>query len=146
MTIRRILCPVDFSDLSERGLRYAVDLASQISAEVVLLYVHELSDYLVPPSPAALIDMWPTALETARRDLVALAARYAGHGVTVSAVVREGVARSEIVQAASDLDAQLIVIGAHGRGGMSRLLLGSVADRVLRRSPVPVLVVRDPAP
>ncbi len=145
MKIERILCPVDFSPTSEAALRYAIELAAQLKARVDVMHVFEMSDYLVPENPAVKMDLMPKAAEQSRRDLDELVARYGKQGVALQAVHHEGHARSQIVKTSKELGSQLIVMGTHGRGGMERMLLGSVADRVLRTSDVPVLVVREHA-
>ena len=78
----------------------------------------------------------------AENTLAARASEIRGAGVAAHAVVRSGVAVDEILSTAADERCELIVIGTHGRGGLSRFLLGSVADRIVRLAPCPVMTVR----
>jgi len=142
-SIKTILCPVDFSERSERSLRYAIDLAAQLHARVHVFHVYEMSEYVVPENPVVRDDLLPRQAETARADLEAVVARHAGGPVPLTSSMKEGVARRLILDAAKEHAADLIVMGSHGRGGVARFMLGSVAERIVRASPVPVLVVRD---
>ena len=140
----RIVMPTDFSDCA----REAWELAKRVSRATggELIVSHVLPEPLrlgqvvfvgEPTSPAGQsARAW---VEAALEDLVSEAR---AHGLEARAVLRTGVADEEIVALALDERADLIVIGTHGRGGMNRLLLGSVADRVIRRAPCPVLIVR----
>ncbi len=141
--IRRILCPTDFSEGSDRALEQAIELARELGASVVVAHVFELAKLLLPESPGMLIDPIPPAIESARRDLNALVARNADRGVAIEAALREGTPSSDLVAMADAAGADLIVMATHGRGGLARALLGSVADQIVRTSRVPVLLVRD---
>jgi nucleotide-binding universal stress UspA family protein len=136
MLIRSILCPVDFSERSEDALRVALKLAEKLGAEIRLVHVFQ------PPAMA----VSETTLADARRglahDLEALARRYSGHGVAVTPRLLDGVPYEEIVAAAEDSEIGLVVMGTHGRHSLPRYLLGSVAERVVRLSRVPVCTVR----
>ena len=90
-------------------------------------------------------EVYATARTWGRAELDKWAAQGAAAGLKVRPVLRSGVPHEEIVALATDEFADLLVIGTHGRGGMSRVLLGSVADRVVRLAPCPVLTVRGPA-
>ncbi|MEP7118227.1 MAG: universal stress protein [Acidobacteriota bacterium] len=141
---KRILCAVDFSNHSRRALDHAVAIARQYESAVTAVYVF-------PPSPAPAAGMGAMAIpqmmltdvdrERLVRDLRAFAAVESAPGVVIDAVLREGYPATEIVDCAAALGANLIVMGTHGRSGVERLLLGSVAERVLRRAQCPVLTV-----
>lgn len=143
--INTILSPVDFSGTSEYALQYAVDLASQLNAEVKVIHVYQFPAFTVPESEfVAPLDSdfeadYPARLQEQVDNLVE---RYVSSGVKVTGGLAEGVPYSEIVRAAKELSADLIVLGTHGRTGLAHLLLGSVAERVVRLSPIPVLTVR----
>ena len=140
-SIERILCPVDFSECAEHALRYAIALAERFEASVTLLHVHQPAAHAIPA-----VELLPEVgsdedvRQHLSRELEALAKRYSGHGVAIDPKIGEGVPYELIVQAAEDAD--LIVIGTHGRTGVRRLVLGSIAERVVRLSPVPTCTVR----
>ncbi len=139
---RGILCPTDFSDSSEAAFRLAADLARCHRCRLVLLHVLEVpaSAYLggvLVPDPAEQADEARARLERLQPD---------GPAVEVERRLVEGQPAEEIVQAATETGCDLIVLGTHGRTGVGRLLLGSVAEQVLRNAPCPVLTVKAPRP
>jgi len=137
-----ILVPVDFEEGSIRALEVAGELASALGEEVVIVHVHALPIYTYPGlDPAAIPPLLTEVTDAARRALEEFAAR---QGID-RAVLREGEVATEILSAASDLGARMIVMATHGRGGIAHALLGSVTERVLRRAAVPVVTVRGPA-
>jgi nucleotide-binding universal stress UspA family protein len=143
MMIKKILCAIDRSPSSLQAFGYAIALARWQSARLNLLEVVEEA----PPPPgvtrAPKSDGVPNETRTAlERDLRrALTARRASD-VKVEISLRKGTAVQEILAQAKTSRADLIVIGSHGRGGVQRLVLGSVAERVLRLATCPVLTVR----
>lgn len=145
MRVDNILCPVDFSELSGLGLRYAAALARRHGARLTVLYAHSFQ----PPPYFSVNEL--EALQQRLRDSVgqahaALQRFIAQHGAgPAEAMVVEGLPADVIRRVAADTGAGLIVIGTHGRSGVNRLMLGSVAERVLRESRVPVLTVRGDA-
>jgi universal stress protein A len=139
VSIRSILCPVDFSLASEEALRYAVSLAAQVGAERVhVLHVHQ------PPRLSAVSG--GAAVDASKRDaahrLEDVTKRYSAHDVELFPHFVEGVPYEEIVREAQRLGVDLIVIGTHGRTGLAHMLLGSITEHVVRRSPIPVCTVR----
>src|SRR5262245_5103911 len=125
--IRRILCPTDFSECSDASFQFAVDLARTFGASVHLVHVHELRAYSMPDGALLFAD--PSLLARVNEELSqALAKRAEGVGVSVTTQLVEGVPHREIVRLAADLPAELIVIGTHGRSGVTRYLIGSVAE------------------
>ena len=119
-------------------------LARGLAAELILLHVavetplyNEGLRKLVEPRK-----VYEAQRAWAENTLAARAAEIRGAGVSAQAMVRSGVAVDEILTAASDERCDLIVIGTHGRGGLSRFFLGSVADRIVRLAPCPVMTVR----
>ncbi len=143
----RIVVPTDFSDCSQEAWAVAKRVAAAPGSELILLHV--LTE--VPLYAEGVLNIknarkiregarkW---VESALDDWVAKAR---AEGLSGRAVVRSGVAHQEIVGLVRDERADLVVIGTHGRGGINRALLGSVADRVVRLAPCPVLTVREPA-
>jgi nucleotide-binding universal stress UspA family protein len=146
--ITRILCPVDFSECSDHALRYAQDLAEAFGAELKLLHVVEVP-FLPSYSMAGVPDLsMPIEQleEGAREHLekVLERTRQQVEGIEVSGEVRPGTAFVEIIDTAREMDADLIVMGTHGRSGLKQLLIGSVAEKVVRKAPCPVLTVKHP--
>ena len=137
LQIRRILVPTDFSDAADQALRYAIDLASKLGAEIHLVHAWQLSAYASPSS-----DLAKGMERDLAADLAALAQRYGAHGVVIHRSLRMGVPYVEITEAAKDLSCDLVVIGTTGKTGLEHFLLGSVAERIVRTSEVPVLTVR----
>jgi nucleotide-binding universal stress UspA family protein len=137
----RIVVPTDFSDCSEEAWRLARRVAAA-GGELVLLHVlSEAPLYRESPTTdvRAVYDGARRWAETALEERVAAART---EGLSARAALRSGVAYREIVALATDERADLIVIGTHGRGGMDRALLGSVADRVVRLAPCAVMTIR----
>ena len=143
-TFRKILVPVDFSEHSDEAVRVASDLAKLCGAPLTLVHVYQLPVYPLPegaifPPPEAVAEQ----LTTAGRDLDKLAATARAAGAPgVETVVRQGVPFSDIVAFARDGGFDLIVMGTHGRTGLKHLLIGSVAEKVVRKAPCAVLTIR----
>ncbi len=141
---RRLLVPVDFSPPSEAAWAVARRLAGAVGAEVVLLHVTvEAPLYAEGPFTGARArDFYAAARAWAEKTLEQWAAAARAEGLAVRALVRAGVPHREILAVAGEAGIDLIVIGTHGRGGLERALIGSVADRVVRLAACPVLTVR----
>jgi nucleotide-binding universal stress UspA family protein len=139
---------IDFSDLSNHALDHALEVASLNAGEVHVLYVQEENALdAVIPLPTNLSASVDNTLEQVRQRagerVAAVAAKRTRLAVSrVVAHLRHGSPASEIAQLAADLDADLVVVGSHGRRGVERLLLGSVAERVSRLARCPVWIVR----
>jgi nucleotide-binding universal stress UspA family protein len=143
LNFRRMLCPVDFSPTARRAFDYAVALAARLGADVEVLHVYQPQAYLMPES----VYDFPPALELNLTDrLLAQLNDFVKHqidsGVTITTKLSEGVPHLEIVRIAQEHGVDLIVIGTHGHTGLSHLLLGSIAERVVRHSEVPVVTIR----
>lgn len=141
LPIKTILHPTDFSKPSESALRLACALARDYEARLVLLHVVEPPVYygelgMTVPLP-------PDFHEGLHRRLSNLVP--ADSGIPVETVLIEGSAPREILHVAEDQKVDLIVLGTHGRTGVARVLLGSVAESVIRHSSIPVLTVKTPA-
>ncbi len=142
MIPKQILVPTDFSETAERGVRYAFELAQHIGAKVHLLHV-----YLIPTPPvggALAGSFFEETEDQAKRRLEEATHKYREHPSFGSHLVTTGEPSGAIVEVARKIGADLIVIGTHGRSGVQRLLLGSVAETVLRSAPCPVLAMRLP--
>ncbi|MCC7540105.1 MAG: universal stress protein [Deltaproteobacteria bacterium] len=143
MQIRKILVPVDFSPQSEVALMSAIDLAKTLGASITLLHAYEIPVYTLPDGAWTLPAAQATALaDDAQRALDELVKKYAWAGVPITAKLCRGAPYEEITRGATETDADLVVIATHGRTGLAHLFLGSVAERVVRTSPVPVLTIR----
>ena len=142
--IRRILCPVDFSDYSRRALDHAFAIARWYESTVTVLHVVSPAPVAgYGPGPGTFPPMVLTAVDRAQllAETRAFVEAEAAPGVGIEPVVREGQTAAEIVDQADGMNADLLVIGTHGRSGFERLLLGSVAEKVLRKARCPVLTV-----
>ena len=143
MTLKRILLPTDFSETAAHALGYAREMAERFGAEVHVLYVvpdPTPQDWAVgaaAPIVSDLLDKWRADAER-HLDQVSLG------GVDTVRALRVGHAFMEIVRYATDNAIDMIVMGTHGRGPVRHLLLGSVAEKVVRKAPCPVLTVRQP--
>lgn len=141
---RRILHPTDFSRASAPAFRRAVALARACRAPLMVLHV------MTPPSPfisegappSSYTELLIVARRSAKRRLAAVLARARRERVRARAIFAEGLPADGILRAARRGRADLIVMGTHGRTGVSRVFMGSVADRVVRESRCPVLTVR----
>jgi nucleotide-binding universal stress UspA family protein len=143
MTFHRIMCPVDFSAGSKEALRVAADLAREHDATLVLVHVWSPAQltmgdgYLAPPVIQDMLDGETAQLAKSKAEAQQLGVK------EVATRLITGVPWHEIVSAArTDGAIDLIVIGTHGRTGLAHVLLGSVAEKVVRHAPCPVLVVR----
>jgi universal stress protein A len=140
--LRRIVCAVDFSETSVAATEYAIELAIALRAKVRLLHVVQSPAYAL--ADGEIVGGRDVAVELGeelRGELERLGKKYAGRGAKIDTQLVEGVPYAEIVRIAKELPADLIVMGTHGRGGLSHLLLGSVAERVVRTAECPVLTV-----
>jgi nucleotide-binding universal stress UspA family protein len=135
-SIRTILHPTDFSECSAAAVPVARALVRDRGARLILLHAISLVDVPHLREPVC------------RESLAALREHVAGPDLEcpVETRLRFGTPPEEILRAAGELECDLIVLGTHGRSGLGRLLLGSVAEEVLRRSPCPVLLVKPPLP
>jgi nucleotide-binding universal stress UspA family protein len=142
--IRRILCPIDFSDYSRRALDHAIAIARWYESTVTVLHVFSPVPVAVyGPGPVVFdpITLIPADRDQLLANIRAFIEAESAPGITTEALVREGNTAAEILNQATSMNADLLVIGTHGRSGFERLLLGSVAEKVLRKARCPVLVV-----
>lgn len=145
--IKRILVPVDFSDCSSAALDTAAILALGFGATIDLLHVWDAPSVLAPETVVGKPDSFLTLAEIAdahsRTSMEKFAEAARGRGIPIQSTHRiQGAAAERICRFAKDEGYDLIAMGTHGRSGFTHLLMGSVAERVLRHSPVPVLTVR----
>ena len=143
---RRILMGTDFSDCSKEALDYAVLLAKQFGAELYLLHVFDAPASFIPGVGSVAgpeVFEWIDELRQGeRKRLDTLAEEIGQKGVEVHSILKDGTPFREIPKAAKETAADLIVLGTHGRTGFDRFMAGSVAERVVRRSPCPIFLVK----
>jgi nucleotide-binding universal stress UspA family protein len=145
--LHRILVPTDFSKSSDNAVKYAAAFAEKFGAELHVLHVVQDLALFIPEAVLITPVMMPpldqfkaaaqTALDKAIKDLNLT-------GFKVQTEVAQGVPFTEIIRAAREKDVDLIVMGTHGHTGIVHMLLGSVAEKVVRKAPCPVLTVRHP--
>ena len=143
--IQRILCPTDFSPHSNEATAWAADLAGRYGASITLVHVYQPVSMILPEGfvlksaedIAELLHALDQALAGARSELARVAPR-----VSVDSVLLQGAPFAEIVRYARENGCDLIVLGTHGRTGLRHALLGSVAEKVVRKAHCPVLTVR----
>jgi nucleotide-binding universal stress UspA family protein len=145
--LHRILVPTDFSKHSQNALTYAIAFAEKFQAELYLLHVVQDLAVFVPdmvtvaPPPAPAMEQLTNA---ARQALDRVVRDHKLERFSLHREVREGAPFYEIVRFAQEATIDLIIMGTHGRGGLAHVLLGSVAEKVVRKAPCPVLTVRHP--
>jgi len=141
--IRKILVTTDFSPLSAAGAEYARMLARTFRAQLCLAHVLEAPGSVGEPNiDLAYAGVWPAIEENAKKELRTFASRNLRGVRNVELRLLEGMAHDQIVRFAGDRGFDLIVMATHGRTGLAHLLIGSVAERVVRHSPVPVFLVK----
>lgn len=140
----RIVVPTDFSAESDKAWQVARRLARAVGGQLHLVHVFVeaplYSEALM--SGDRVREVYAEGRAWVEREMARLAEAARGEGLTVRTSLREGAVAAAIVEAAREDAADLVVVGTHGRGGIDRALLGSVADRVIRLAPCPVLAVR----
>jgi nucleotide-binding universal stress UspA family protein len=124
--IKRILVPVDFSEPSKTAVNYALSLALEFDAELVLAHIAPFDRLFFEKAKVQLIDLIPVELR---------------ERLHFETMVKSGDVRDEILGIVNDRQLDLVVMGSHGRGYFERMVLGSVTERMLRKLPVPVLTV-----
>ena len=144
VTLKKILCPVDHSECSYLALKYAISLALKDEAKLYLMHVIDSRLYdteMYKLSPYKLNEIDESKIRT---DLMKSLPEGTTDVLEVETIVVKGVPFNEIINAATEISVDLIVIGTHGRTGISHVMLGSVAEKVVRKAPCPVLTVRMP--
>lgn len=146
VSTNRILCAIDFSDFSLDALRHGLVLARWYSAQLTLLHVYQISQPLPVEGPRRGVPVFvaadPNQVEEDVRQFCAPVLGASGQSVEI--VVRPGDAAREIRNEAERLPFDLLILGTHGRSGFERLFLGSVTEKVLRSTRVPVLTIPPP--
>jgi nucleotide-binding universal stress UspA family protein len=144
MQIKTVLFPTDFSQGARAAMDYAVSLAQDYKAKLILLYVIQdisIAEWYIPSSISA-ADLVEDMQKSAEQEMDKWGSEVGANVAMVERIVTRGVPFVEIIRIAKEQNADLIVIGTHGRTGIDHMLFGSTAEKVVRKSPCPVLTVR----
>ncbi len=142
ISLKKILCPIDHSDCSKEALKYAVSFAMKDKAKLYLLHIIDIRsfseglDAMSKPIPDE------ETLEQLRTKLLDCIPEEIRDDMDVEATVIQGIPFAEIISTAKEKEIDMIVIGSHGRTGISHMMMGSVSEKVVRKAPCPVLTVR----
>lgn len=135
---KTILVPIDFQDASLDALAFARDLASRLGLEVVLLHAYAIPVVVYPGFDPIVAPGLPDEIaDTAKSALEKLAADSGG----LRTLIRAGDPATEILKVIEEVRPALVAMGTHGRTGLAHLLLGSVAEKIVRSSPIPVVTI-----
>ena len=141
---KKILCPVDHSECSYLALKYAASLALKDEAKLYIMHVIDTRAYdteIYKFSPYKLDD---ATISKIHADLLKSLPEGTTDLLEVETIVEKGIPFNEIVNTGEKLGMDIIVIGTHGRSGLTHVMMGSVAEKVVRKAPCPVLTVRIP--
>jgi len=145
LTAKQILVPIDFSDGSSRAVAQAVELARALGSSLELFHAYQLPVFALPDSSVTVSPTYVADLtDRAQKELDRHREQLVSEGLSVTTKLLEGNPADAIVERATAINAQMIVLGTHGRSGFRRFLLGSTAERVVRTATVPVLTVHLP--
>lgn len=142
LTLKRILVPIDFSEPSEAALKYGIALARGFNAKLYLLHVLAKAPAENTESVEYPIGLFERMRDAAREHLGNILTDHRAKDLSSEFTTQVGTPHAEIIRYAKDHDIDLIVMGTHGRGPVAHMLMGSVAEHVVRRAPCPVLTVR----
>ena len=143
MTASHILVPTDFSEYADYALDYAIELAQKLQARLTLLHIIDTMPLGVVEEGSMLPPSYWQELETnLEQSMEASLKRLDDVGLQGEPIIVHGVPFQSIIDTAQDKAVDLIVMGTHGRTGLTHVLMGSVAERVVRMAPCPVLVTR----
>lgn len=143
--LKRLLVPTDFSDFSGEAVRYACELAQRFSAELHVLHVAQDAFPLVPEAGMLSVshgEYMTQVIASAERLIQDVPKRSDYQGAVAARVVEVGIPFIEIIRYAREKDIDMIVLATHGRTGLVHMLMGSVAEKVVRKAPCPVLTIR----
>ncbi len=146
MEINKILVPIDFSDYSKKAFNYALDFSKHFDSSITLIYVVEPQIYPADftMGQVAIPNVDSNLTEAAEKELKSLVESTEYEKGKLDYKIRIGQPFHEIIETASELDTDLIIIATHGHTGVEHLLFGSTAEKVVRKAPCPVLTLREP--
>jgi universal stress protein A len=140
---KKIVCPIDFSEFTDEIVAYAVDLTAKYGSELHLFHVIPSLNYFTPYesflNPENLVSIEKNIEKEVDKDFDVIMARI---GVPAKKIIKTGVTFVEIIDYIKEQNVDLVVMGTHGRSGIEHILIGSVAEKVVRKSPCPVLTIR----
>ncbi|WP_456471829.1 universal stress protein [Methanocaldococcus sp.] len=143
---KRIVVPTDGSEVSMEAVNHAIHIAKKLNSEIYAIYVVDISPFVGLPMEGS----WEMITEVLREEgeeiLKKVKELGEKEGVEIKTKMLDGIPAEEIVRFAKEKNADLIVMGTTGKTGLERILLGSVAERVIKTSPCPVLVVKKQSP
>jgi nucleotide-binding universal stress UspA family protein len=141
VSFRSILVPLDFGAPSQRALRVAMGLAQELGSSLTLMHTWEIPGYVHTGVEIPATELFHPSRDAASERLAAALAEVTKELPEAKGLLRGGAPWREILAAAEEIDADLVVMGTHGRRGLARALLGSVTEKVVRHATVPVLTV-----
>lgn len=141
--IKRILCPVDFSEFTRETLNYAEEIAKRFSADLIVLHAIPNLNYYTPYEsfifPDSMLSVEKKIEEEAKKDMDNL---IRDSEIPVKRLIKWGIPHMTILETIKEENIDLVVMATHGRGGIEHIIMGSVAEKVIRKSPCPVLIIR----
>ena len=140
ITLKSILVPTDFSKQSQSAIRYGIEFATKFGAKLHILHVVQDVSIFIPEMGFIIEPM----LLAAGKSLADFLEPYKHHGIELISHCQEGNPLDEIISLANDENIDLIILGTHGHTGLAHLFLGSLAETLVRKSPCPVLSLRNP--
>ena len=145
VNIKNILCPIDYSVYSEMALKYAIEFAEKYQAKLYLVHVLDIRVYDINDPDLYNVNIVDEeTINKLRERLLKCVNEDTKSKLSVEAIIIQGVPFAEIIRTAKECKIDLIVLGTHGRTGLSHALMGSVAEKVVRKAPCPVLTIRHP--
>ncbi len=145
IVLKKILCPVDHSECSYLALKYAISLALKDKAKLYLMHVVDTRSYDTEIYKFSPYQLQELDVSKIREDLMKSLPEGTLDVLEVETIVVKGVPFQEIISTVKEIGADIIVIGTHGRTGLSHIMMGSVAEKVVQKASCPVLTVRMPS-
>lgn len=144
MLPKKILVPVDFGEASDRAVAYALSLARRLDAEVIVMHAYEIPVVGFPDGALIATSDVASRIVNGAQTALAEVMRRNDTGVPLKTMLKQEAPWRAILEVIEETGADLVVMGTHGRRGLPRALLGSVAEKLVRTAPCPVLTVRTP--
>jgi universal stress protein A len=140
---KKIVCPIDFSEFTDEILKYAVNITKKFNAELHLIHIIPNLNYFIPYesflTPENLVAIEKNIEKEVEKDFEKVTKDI---DMPLKKIVKTGATFVEIIDYIKEEDIDLVVMGTHGRSGIEHILIGSVAEKVVRKSPCPVLTIR----